>query len=220
MTTESFPAETGAAPRGDARAARRQQALHQAQTQRAWAARHPQLAADEKAIRKGRRAAIARWGHKANGTIETHDHASQVRQGALARLYQSGAIDAHQLAYGAQIAAIAERIAGDVMVRTASLETRVDSSRHHDAFFESLGAVWNEVAYSRWRAALGAGAACILDIIVRDVGIGAAARRHRTHARRVRAQLIAALDLWDKIHGEVRREIDPATVAAAHAGIL
>jgi len=160
-----------------------------------------------------------RWSHK-QGTPQTLEHASRTQQGALARLHLSGAIDAEQLASAAMIASVAERIAGDVTVRTASLDSRVDTTRMGDGFWEALGAVRLEVAYTRWRAQLRGSAAVVLDMIVEDIGLTIAAKRHRIHNRRARQLLIDALDAWPKYLGEARKEVDPATIAAAHAGIL
>lgn len=162
-----------------------------------------------------------RWGHR-RGTPETHEHVSKVHQGALARLYQSGAIDSEQLASAAAIAAVAERIASDVSVRIASLETRVDSTRGQGTFWERLGQVRAEVAYSSWRASLSVRrfAPIVLDMIVGDVGIAAAARIHRMHVRRARRILIIALDAWPDHAQRARDQVDPATLAASQAAIL
>ncbi|HEX8585043.1 MAG TPA: hypothetical protein VF680_11600 [Allosphingosinicella sp.] len=188
----------------------------------AWARRHPAAAAAERSLRKAQATTATRWKHKNEGTAETHEHAARRQQGALARLYLSGGIDAEQLAAAAEIAAVAERIGGDVAVKTASLETRVDTTRMGDGtFFERLGQVRREVAYTRWRAAVGAGIAPVLDMIVGDAeGFTVVARRYRMGNRRAKALLIAALDLWPRILGGVVREVDEATLAAAQAGIL
>jgi hypothetical protein len=96
----------------------------------------------ERALRKGRAQLLAAWKHKNEGTPETHEQASRRNQGALANLYKNGSIDAEQLASAVEIAMVAERIASDVAVRTASLETRVDVTRLGDgSFFERLGQV-------------------------------------------------------------------------------
>jgi hypothetical protein len=108
----------------------------------------------------------------------------------------------------------------DALVRTASMETRVDTSRHGDTFFEALGSVWNEMAYSRWRAALGAQAGLVLDIVVHDVGLARAAGSHGMHARRARRLLTDALALWARVHRQVRDEVTPADLLAAQAGLL
>ncbi|AJP74567.1 hypothetical protein TS85_15795 [Sphingomonas hengshuiensis] len=161
-----------------------------------------------------------RWSHK-QGTPQTLEHASKVRQGALARLYQSGAIDADQLASGVAIREAAHRCTAEVLIKTASLETRVDGGRKGDGtFYEALGAVRSEVAYTRWRAAVQGPVGAILDMIVGDVGLASAARRHRMHHDRARRLLIDALDLWPRIRAAVRKEIDPAALAAAQAGII
>ncbi|MDX3908883.1 MAG: hypothetical protein QHC67_03595 [Sphingobium sp.] len=184
----------------------------------AWAKRHPEKAAAERLLRIERVKAMRQWGHKNNGTPATHAHATRV--GALARLHQSGAIDDDQLASSAEIAIVAVRIGADVAVRTARLEAGVDMSRHGDAFWEALGAVRAEVAYTRWRAQLRGCAAPVLDMIVGDSGVTVVAKQYRMHVRKAKAMLVEALDMWPRYHAEARKEIDPATLLAAQAGIL
>lgn len=158
-----------------------------------------------------------RWSHKA-GTPQTLEHASRKQQGALARLHLSGAIDADQLAAAAAIAMVAERIGCDVTCRTASLESRVDATRIGDgSFFEALGRVRLEVAYTRWRGQLGTGAAAVLDMIVGDIGLTIAAKRYRMHNRRARKLLIDALDLWPQAMANARRDVSQADLDRAKA---
>lgn len=160
------------------------------------------------------------WSHK-QGTPETHERAARSQQGSLARLYRSGAIDGQQLDSAAAIAAIAERIAADVNVRTASLETRVDRTRTgDDHFFESLGRVRAEIAYTRWRAQAPGPIAALLELIVEDRGIAAVAQRHRIHHRKLRRLLLAALDLWPAIYDEVRQCVGRLELDLAHAAVL
>ncbi len=169
---------------------------------------------------------LARFGNKPDGTPETHDKASRKRQGALARLYASGAISIDQLGAAHEIAAVAERIGSDVTVRTVSLETRIDNGGGRDgAFFEALGQVRREVAYGRWRAGLpgicdGVAVAVVLDMIVGDVGVSVAARVHRIHVRRARRLLGEALDMWPGFYWDAVRQVDEATLLAAHSGLL
>ena len=192
----------------------------QARGRSAWAQRHPARAAEERGFRKARAALLDRWGHKREGTPETHEAHSRRRAGAMARLHASGHIDDDELAWSAEIAAVAARLAFDVTVRTASLETRVDASRHGDAFFEALGAVWAEMTYSRWRVQLGAAAGLVLDMIVRDIGLARAAAAHGMHARRARRVLSESLALWARLHRDVRQEVSAADLAAAQAGLI
>lgn len=169
---------------------------------------------------------LARFGNRPDGTPETHAQASRKRQGALARLYASGAISVDQLGAAEEIAAVAERICSDVTVQTVSLETRVDNGGGRDgAFFEALGQVRREVAYGQWRASLpgicdGVSVAVVLDMIVGDVGVSVAARVHHVHVRRARRLLGEALDLWPGFYWNAVREVDEATLMAAHAGLL
>lgn len=183
-----------------------------------WAARHPEIAAEQRMLRRTSRQAAERWAHKNEGTPETHEHASRRHQGALARLYKAGEIDAEQLGSAAEIAAVAERIGADVTVKTASLETRVDVTRIGDGgFFERLGQVRREAAYTRWRAEVEQPAA-VLDMLVGDaLGFTIVAARYRMHNRKAKRLLIQALDLWPRILGAVCKEIDEKALAAAHA---
>lgn len=185
----------------------------------AFAARHPDKAREERELRKANRAVRANFGHKVNGTPETHAKA-RVDDGALARLYRSGAIDAHQLADACEIRAIAQRIGADVAIGTVSLETRVDQSRRFDGtFYEKLGAVRAEVAYGRWRAWLH-NPAVVLAMIVDDVPYSQAARRFRMRAAKAKAMLISALDAWPDFQRDARDEIDERRLRAAEAAIL
>jgi len=153
-------------------------------------------------------------------TPETLRDVATRTEGALARLYNSGAIDKDHLAAAEAIEMAHRRVVGEVSVAVASIEARVDRSPRGDGtFYEALGAVRSEVAYNRWRAAL-AHPATVLDMIVGGIGFTVAAHRHGMAHRRAKRLLIEALNLWPRCQAEARREIDPATLAAAHAGIL
>jgi hypothetical protein len=203
--------------------------LHEERAEKArlaWTQRHPAAAAAERALRKARVAVGERWTHKAEGTPETHEQASRRCQGALARLYTSGAIDAEQLGAAVEIATVAERIGADVTVRTASLETRVDVTRMGDGgFHERLGQVRREVAYTRWRAGVqrllpdsGVAVAAVLDMVVGEaIGFTVAARRYRMHNRRAKQLLIDALDLWPRALGDACKAVDGEALSAVHA---
>lgn len=186
---------------------------------RAWALRHPERAIAERGFRKARAELLDRWHHKNAGTAETHEAHRQRRPGAIARLHASGYLTDDELAWAQEIAAAAQAIMADAGVRTCSLETRIDASRHGHAFFEALGAVWREMAYSSWRTML-PDAGLVLDIVVHDVGLARAAAAHGMHVRRARKLLVDALHLWMRAHAQVRRMIGPADLAAAQAGIL
>lgn len=195
--------------------ARRTQAIHEG-----WTKRNPALAREERELRKYNHQVQKDWKHKVHGTPETHAKASRVRQGALARLYEAGSIDAHQLAASVSIATVHARITGDVMIGTVSYETRVDTSQvYGGACFERLGAVRAEVTYSRWRQAI-ADPAVVLAMVIDDIGVNEAARRFGIRKNRAKELLTRALDLWATFNEDACRDIDPATLAAAHAGIL
>lgn len=184
-----------------------------------WAKRHPQLAREERTLRKANIAVREKFGHKVNGTPETHAKASRTRQGALARLYEGGVIDVHQLAAAVSIATVHARITSDVTVSTASFETRVDTSRQGGRVLEKLGAVRAEATYSLWRQDID-DPAVVLAMIVDDIGVNEAARRFGMRKERAKSLLIAALNRWDAFNEEVRNRIDPASLAAAQAGIF
>lgn len=188
---------------------------------RNWQVRHPERAAAERQLRVEHAAVAERWDHKREGTPATHESVRRGRAGAIARLYQSGAIDDDQLAFAQQICAVIEVIVADVTVRAASLQSRVDAKRvFDDMFFESLARVQREVAYGTWRAWLGNRAAAVLDIIAGDIGLTVAARRHRMHNRKLTRMLIDALDQWPVCLAAARREVNPATLTVAQAAIL
>lgn len=187
-----------------------------------WTELHPAAAAAERAMRKARDTSLKRWDHKNDGTPETHEHVSRANEGALRRLYMSGAIDGEQLNAAVEIATVSERIGADVAVRTASLETRIDAGRQGEGrHLESISRVRHEVAYTRWRGLVRGPLGAVLDMIVGEpVGYTVAARRYRISAKRAKALLIEALDLWPTVLEQAVREIDRATWAAAEAGIL
>jgi hypothetical protein len=191
-----------------------------------WAQRHPRAAQAETAFRRQRRAIRKDFGRSdvTAGTPETRFHASRTRQGSLARMFVAGDLSADELAWAVEIAGVAERIGGEVRLRTMSVETRVDTSRTHDAFFESLGAVRREVAYGRWRASLDrlgmSGKAVVLEMIVEDAGLSVAAKRWGMRNARAKQLLGHALGLWPAFISAAVREIDAADVVAAHAGLI
>ncbi|RSV15181.1 hypothetical protein CA235_09605 [Sphingomonas sp. ABOLF] len=187
-----------------------------------WRKRHPDVAKEQRILRKSQVQVGERWRNKLEGTPQTHEHASRTCQGALARLCKSGGIDAEQLVAAVEIAAVAERIGADVAVRSMSIETRIDGGRQgSDHFYEALSRVRHEVAYTRWRAQVRGPIGAILDMIVGEtVGFTVVAKRYGMHNRRAKQLLIDALDLWPRILHQVVKEVDAATVAAAHAGIL
>jgi hypothetical protein len=159
------------------------------------------------------------WKHKNEGTPETHERASRRNQGALARLYQSGAIDAEQLAAAVEIALVHERIGSDVAVKTASLETRVDVTRIGDGgFYERLGQVRREMAYTRGDRSCRA-ARPVLDMIAGEQRPGSPSPRAATGcttARRKAADRRARPVADDPRRGV--QGVDEKSRCAAHAG--
>lgn len=185
-----------------------------------WAQRHPDRAREETALRRQRREIRKEFGKVTYGTPETRFHASRVVQGCLARLYLAGDLSIEQLSASQEIATVYNRIASGVTIGTMSMETRVDQSGRGDGvFFEQLGAVRREVAYGRWRAAL-PNPFPVLEMIVEDLGISAAAKRWRMRNTGAKAMLCHALDLWPAMVEQACREVREADLLAAQAGIL
>ncbi|QSR16050.1 hypothetical protein [Novosphingobium sp. KA1] len=187
---------------------------------RRWAERHPRQARDEEQLQRYNASTKKNWAHRTSGTPETHAKAAATRQGAVARLFETGDIDAFQLSAAVSIAATHARITGDVTVSTVSFETRVDQSGRADAsFFEKLGTVRAEVAYTNWRRRI-EHQALVFAILIDDVGISIAAKRFGMRNARAKKILIDALDLWEQFSIEACKSIDDATLLAAQAGIL
>lgn len=59
-----------------------------------------------------------------------------------------------------------------------------------------LGRVHADLAYGRWRQAVGGDAAAVLDVVVHDQGLTIVARRYRMSMARARRMLVVALDQW------------------------
>lgn len=139
-----------------------------------------------------------RWSHKTNGTPETHEHAyaEAQREGALARLVMTGALNAHHLAAAEEIEKAYRAVTAEVAVRTAKLEPRSTGGGPMSASAPHIGAVILDRAYSAWREAVHPHGAMLLSIIIDDVGVTIAARHARMSNRRCRALLIDALDRW------------------------
>lgn len=187
--------------------------------------RHPGQAREEEQLKREQRRQAREHAKRDrlrdDGTPATRAHAARVSQGSLARLYQAGHLTADQLAASQAIRQVAERIGADVAIGTVSLETRVDQSRRGDGvFFERLGAVRAEVAYTRWRRALGRDAAAVLAMVALDQSLTVAARSYRMRKANMRRLLANALDAWSGFIGEAVDEIDEATLLAAQAGVL
>ena len=225
MTSKSGAGKTGATKAG---AKRVPDDPRRAKIDADWRARHPARARAEQALRLANAQALKDWGHKANGTPETHakhERASRARGGALARLYERGVIDDDELAWSQEIASVHERIGRDVGVRSASLETRIDCARHGDAdFHEALGAVRREMAYSWWRTAarerFGAdAAAAVVGVICDSLSMSLAARQGHMRNSAARKLLVDALQMWPRFLAAARRAVDGDDLAQVWAGL-
>jgi hypothetical protein len=152
------------------------------------------------------------------GTPETNERIAKVperqRQSALSRMAKLGTISADELAAAHEIARIVEMIEGDVSVRSASLEARVDcSGSSRDILVESLGRIRAEVAYSAWCEVIPMPRQMIIDMVVRDQSYRAITNSYGINWRTARKRLITALRLWDRVRLEARNKVTDETVA-------
>lgn len=166
----------------------------------------------------------ARWSYKNEGTPETHERIHVVperrRQGALARMARLGKISADELADAHEIASIIEMIEGQVGVRCASLEARVDyAGSGRDTLVESLGRVRTEVAYSIWRERLPEPKRLVIDLLIGAEGYVDLARRHGMHWRTARKRMMTAVRIWSSIKIAVRHQIGADDVTELYARI-
>jgi hypothetical protein len=182
--------------------------------------RHPSVAAEQRALRKAQAQLHDDWRHKRAATPETLEKAHRLQQSTLSRMFMAGNIDADQLAWADEIRRVYERITGDARIGTASYETRVDqSARIGGAFFEKLGVVRAEVAYTAWRASLPKPEA-VFAMIVEDLSCRAAEQRCRLRNGSARKLLVDALDSWPRYQRDACRAVDEATLLAAQAAIF
>lgn len=202
------------------KAAEKARSEHRRKVGEDYRLRHPEKAAEERALRQANKAARRDFGHKVHGTPETHHKASFTRQGALARLFINGHLSADQLAWAVEIQRIHERIGRDVCVGSVSLEARVDQSRSFGGtFYEKLGIVRAEVAYSKWRAWL-ARPAPVLALIVEDTALSSVARRWRMRDTTCKGMLEDALDAWPGFNKDACDEVSEGHLLAMQAGLL
>lgn len=170
-------------------------------------------------LRAKRARMLDRWSHKREGTPETHEHASRQRQGPLARLCQQGYIDADQLAWAMEIAAVAESIERDVAVKCSSYEMRVDhQGSAKDVLAEGVHWVRMQVAYSWWRDRIPQPRRAVLDMLVGEpASYSTIARTYRMGKKRARKILIAAIDLWPQAVDTAELEVDRDSLNSALA---
>ncbi|WP_232307438.1 hypothetical protein [Sphingobium chungbukense] len=160
------------------------------------------------------------WGHKVNGTPETWERSTRTHDGSLVQLHRNGTIDKNQLEWAAQIANVYRSLEADVAVKVASLEARVDQSKHHGGqAAESVYRVRMHLAYGYWRDMLPMPKQMVLDMIVGDtIGYSVAAHRYRVHKRKAKRFLLDALNRWPMCVAHAFSMVDRRTVDALNAG--
>ncbi len=166
-----------------------------------WRAEKARLIAAGRTLADGveqRVSLIERFGGK-QGTAETIAHldARNRRAGAIARLYQTGAIDADQLAAADKIATTYRAIIADTPYRTASWETRTGGNGGGGDVVElpRLHVADGRYALEWWLRSI-AQPEAMLAIVARDVGLTIAAHRHALSVPRTRMLVRAALSTW------------------------
>ena len=154
-------------------------------------------------------------------TPETVAAFNRAHRGSLAELHKNGTISSDQLAWAQEISDAAESIYGDVDVAIASLEARVDTSRHGEHAEQKLHTVRRHIAYARWREAVPVPQRrVVLDMIVDGVGYTSAAKAHRISWRRAKGALLSALDLWPACRDYARRGVSQADVDEINAALV
>lgn len=156
------------------------------------------------------------------GTPETLEREARSTEGVLARLCKKGTITANQLAAAEQIRECVASLIADVGYPTTSWEARVDGGRcggGGSGMIAYRSVRW-EMAYSRWRSSVTGPISMLLEMIVDGVPYSAAAPRYRMSAKRAKRLLLDALDAWWRVSALVGREADPASIAAAQAGLV
>lgn len=185
----------------------------------AFRRRHPDRAAQQRALRKHQAGLNERFGHKREGTLETLDKASGVKQGSLARMFQNGHISIDQLAWSQEIRAIAQSIQREVGLCVISAETRVDNG---SAFFkreeQSLGRVRSEMAYTAWRGSLEKPQP-ILAMIVEDRALRPVAETFRMRDAKLKKMLTDSLDAWPDYYRDACDRVSEKDLEAARADL-
>lgn len=152
------------------------------------------------------------------GTPETNANREIHHHDCLLQLERNGTIDKEQLEWAAEIANVHRSIESDVAIKIASFETRVDQSKRGPLIAEGVYRVRMHVAYTIWRSQLPAPKQLVLDMIVGDaIGYTVAARRHRVHNRKAKAQLLAALNRWPDCVSCAFRSVSKDEVDRANA---
>ena len=135
-------------------------------------------------------------------------------------LHSRGVITADQLHAAEQIEVANSLVSGDVAVRGASLEARVDNSGgNRDLLIEGLARVWAELTYSRWRRAIPEPKAMILEMITGTEAVSRVCRRFNMRWSAARNLLIGALDTWIGLNDKVVEDVDREDIEAAHKRI-
>lgn len=195
----------------------RRRSRHRNKLRDDYAARHPQRAAEERAMKRNQASLEERYGHRRAPTPETLDKASHVQQGAMARLFQNGHLSIDQLAFSQEIRGVAELIQREVGLAVVSVETRVDNGAAQFRREEqSLGRVRAEMAYTAWRRSL-ARPAPVLAMVVEDRMCRGVARAFRMRDATLRAMVSQALDAWPDFCRDARDRVSEADLRAAEA---
>lgn len=132
-------------------------------------------------------------------------------------LHRRGTITEDQFKAAIEIEMAHRITTGDVAIRSASLEARVDNSgAARDVLFERLAMVRIERMYSRWRVFIPVPRQMILDMVLGRGGIAKIAMSYGVGYRRAKKLLETALDSWIAIREDVVKTVDERDLEAAH----
>lgn len=136
-------------------------------------------------------------------------------------LHRRGGIDDLQLEAAEQIEAAHMIVTGDVRIRGANLDPRVDNAGSaNDPILESLAVVRLQATYSEWRRRLRQKPEMVLAMLTGRRALADIAKGHRTGWPRAKDLLIRSLDLWIAIRDTAKNDIDERDVEAICARIM
>ena len=137
---------------------------------------------------------------------------------AFAGFLDRGVITAGQFDAAIEIATLDEVIRRSVGGGCASMEARVDcSQRSSDGLLvERLSVARLSVVHTRWRAALPAPKAMVLEMIRRDSQLATVARQYHRSWPWARQVLFDALDRWAALREVVWRQVDESDLEAVY----
>lgn len=135
---------------------------------------------------------------------------------SIEAMFERGTITKDQFQAALEIEMAVAMIEGDVSVRGASLESRVDCTGSAGGLLvERMWQARLQMTYSRWRVRLPMPRRMVIDMLVQAQPMVATARSYRTGWRSAFKRLDRALDDWIVQREKVNKEIDERDLAGA-----